>query len=441
MSSVPALMFMTFFHLFKCSQHFKLLRTIKVLPCAQFGLIDYTIPYRFDFFLNELTREIDLFVPKPVEACIQKYASGVEEPILVAGTCLTEAPAVRRAPRFNSVSVVAKDSVILTDYFSNTRTRIKRGYFKDGRFEVSDFNSSFLGGGLSYSAKDQDSILIFVTNSNWISRLEEGSGEPEVVLHVATREVDEGTGILLLSASVGPGSNQIVYSYRANNLLNIFLKDLCSGSEVDLINMFTVRVPANTPRTKSSQFFDQGYGIADVVFDNSLADIVVALATYSYLVPPDGNNQRVGLHFAIFFADKQSMSNWIFFDSFSIPVLNDNHYFKRTGVLIPLVAQPVVKNGVIVISAANTLDSTLSFYKYDYSVTLLEFFDASKVLPFAAVMRDSATVETKISVVMNAVSQSISERFPGLRNFATIGDPQYERARKSLLIANRITNK
>jgi hypothetical protein len=286
-----------------------------------------------------------------------------------------------------------------------------------------------------------------------ISRLRNDSETSELLINLRRDGETEGVIYQLDRGSIGPNPNEFVFGYSTIDhstqkiIRNLVLRNIDTGNQVDTKYLFTVTVPAATPRTKSSTFFDEGYELGDLAFDNSFENISVVVATYSRLSSNTGEvGQKLLIRFAIFYARKNQPTVWHFFDSFSLPDLDDNcsflmrsfaANFSTQEILIPFLSYPVVKQGVAVVSVANKLESTLSFFKVDFFKELLEFATAEAAVPYAASMRDSVPLARKTVNVMDVVVQNIVDRFPSFKVLTRKGNLEYERARKSLRISNR----
>ena len=405
-------------------------------------MADYMFFYRFAFIKTD-TGSMLIYVPKIMEQCVEKYSinepgslgsTDVPTPVEVMGRCPKSVAEVVAAHKmlqknmFHAVSIYGDNSVVGLDVTNGKKFKTP----STSSDEPELFSDHSLHGASSFFV-DVDSTLVVADMGNKrIVRLARGASELEVVT------VLEHTP---LRVSPGPTADDIVYFHSATGdepfRSAIFLKTIRNGTLVpdrDLVKYFGQFVPqqiaARHPEGKP--IVGPADVVVDVAFDNSFEDVKVAVVTYDTRFP-QGQHLKVGVYYIIYYAYTSNPGMWSVLTRFDLPHLTNDYHRTCRGKIAPLVNFPVVRDGVFMVSVANNVRSTLSFFKAEYHLLLNELMTVA----VASVLRDWPLVNNPlISDVMGAVAQSTIDRndlvVENIQDVSEKDNQNYKTMRKSL---------
>jgi len=404
-------------------------------------MTNYAKDYHFDFYESKSDQSLTLYVPRPLNGCVQKYTiprtndtSGGEKisPVLVAGHCPSKEDNLRgMAPRpkveMYWISLYGEKSMI---GFHRTSTVIRENEWK---FVITSPDSDELSlfSNLGFSSKiysffvDTDLSLIGAEYFNKrIVRLERDVEQVTVLAQLERHPLNIGPG---------PMSNQIVYSYRLDYgpryLRHWFLKDLNPADpivpDVDLGQYFGHVVPGDLASEPISA------SVISVVFDNSFHDLNVAVVTYLQM----GDGDTSSVYFVVYHGPRGNISftnatTWSKLEAIHLPLVENSRRNVYSRDVIPLISETVVKDGVLMVALGNSVTETLTFFKFDYG-THMPF----RVVAVASVLRNLPFVDQSFAKAMGFAAETIANGeslAPKLQEATRRGNPHYDDMERSL---------
>jgi hypothetical protein len=406
----------------------------------------YTKDYHFDFYESKSDQSITLYVPKPLNGCVEKYTiprkngktieTAEISPVVVAGLCpsvkdqlrsLTSYVPPRLPVKMYWVSLYGERSMIGFDLTGTGEHEWQFLMTSPDSDDISPFSNLVFSPRIYSFFVDTDlSLICSEPSGKRIVRLGRDSEQVTVVAQLDRSPMNLGPG---------PLNNQIVYSnfYPAHgpnhHLRQWFLKDLNSTDpmvpDVDLVQYFGHVMPGDL----GSEAIPES--VISVNFDNSFHDLNVAVVTYLQM----GAGGTSSVYFVVYHGPKGniSFSNpiiWSKLEAINLPLVENCIRCVYTNVVTPLISEIVVKDGVLMVALGNSVKETLTFFKFDYGAHM-----PFRVVAVTSVLRDLPLVDKSFAKAMGFVAETTvngEPLAPKLQEVRHRGNPHYDEMEKAL---------
>jgi hypothetical protein len=365
---------------------------LTVPPDDNYMLLYSWFYFSFDLVVNKSTREVDLFVPQPLQNCVLKFSGLKEGSVAPRGEVFFDQIQPLGPDGFDFRRVlVFGDELIALDiktgllHFSNPKSSL---------FSQMHLDTTSL---VQILAINSDSLLVTQPGLKNVVLIRKGSSEPEVIFQYDVADPNSTNPIIV---NFGPSNDQIVLISSKKPVITLRNFKDHSVPDVDLADLFERVVPAQIGLDV------QGWTVFDIRYDTAFPNLNVAVVGYCSRENYDlGLGQKMKVRYAVFFCFKSNPDSWSLLKSLDFSV-SEHGYTHSEGFAVshPLTSLPVVKDGVLMVSLVDKVQQSLSFFMFDYYEDLMVIND--NILVICAVLKDWKGLNRDMSKVFDVILQN-----------------------------------